>query len=126
MFETRIHSKLPSKDIIRFYCTCIRPVLEYGCEAFHFALPDYLSADLERVQWRVTSIIFSDFNYNERLLKCGLASLKDRCQTACGKLFHQVINDPQHKLSPLLPERSSTEYNLRNRCSFQLPKIKTN
>ena len=40
-------AKLPSKDIIRFYCTCIRPVLEYGCEAFHFASPDYLSADLE-------------------------------------------------------------------------------
>ena len=86
----------------------------------------YLSADLERVQRRVTSIIFPDFNYNERLQKCGLVSLKDRRQTACRKLFHQVINDPQHKLSPLLQERSSTEYNLRNRRAFQLSKIKTN
>ena len=55
MFETRMHSKLPSKDIIRFYCTCVRPVLEYGWEAFHFALPDYLGADLEQAQE-------SDFN----------------------------------------------------------------
>ena len=29
-------AKLLPKDIISFYCTCIRPVLEYGCEAFHF------------------------------------------------------------------------------------------
>ena len=60
-------AKVPFKDIISFCSKCIRPVLEYGCEAFHFVLPDYLSADLERVERRVTSIIFPGFTYDERL-----------------------------------------------------------
>ena len=34
-------AKDPEQDIITFYVTCVRPVLEYSCQAFHFALPTY-------------------------------------------------------------------------------------
>ena len=28
-------SNVGSKELITFYCTCIRPVTEYGCPVFH-------------------------------------------------------------------------------------------
>ena len=31
-------AKVPKKDIIQFYTTCIRPVLEYASAVFHFSL----------------------------------------------------------------------------------------
>ncbi|XP_028414030.1 uncharacterized protein LOC114537099 [Dendronephthya gigantea] len=42
-------AKLPSKDLLLFYVTCIRPVAEYACEVFHDSLTKYLSDDLERL-----------------------------------------------------------------------------
>ena len=68
-------AKIPAKEILNFYCCCVRPVLEYACEVFHFALPKYLSANIERVQRRVTSIIFPGLTYSERLDKANLTPL---------------------------------------------------
>ena len=36
-------AKVPPKDMLLFYTTCIRPVLEYACPVFHHSLPQYLS-----------------------------------------------------------------------------------
>ena len=86
-------AKLPVKEIINFYCTCVRPVLEYGCEAFHFALPEYLIAAIERIQRRITSIIFPGLPYSERLEKGNLVTLSVRRKSACAKLFDQVRSE---------------------------------
>ena len=43
---------VPSSDIVNFYCTCVRPLLEYCAPVFHHAIPSYLSEDLERIQKR--------------------------------------------------------------------------
>ena len=98
-------AKVPAKDIINFYCTCVyvRPVLGYSCEVFHFALSTYLSDAIEQVQRRIS----------------------DRRYKACSKLFNQLINNPHHKLSSLLPERYSANYDFRETREFHLPKIKT-
>ena len=45
-------ANVPLSDIVNFYCTVIRPVLGYCAPAFHHALPQYLSDDIERVQKR--------------------------------------------------------------------------
>ncbi len=118
-------AKVPAKDIINFYCTCVRPVLEYSCEVFHFALSTYLSDAIEQVQRRITSIIYPGLPYPERLQKCNLIPLSDRRYKACSKLFNQLINKPHHKLSSLLPERYSANYDFRETREFHLPKIKT-
>ena len=47
----------PINDVVSFYFTCIRPVLEYCAPVFHHALPAYLSDEPERVQKRALSII---------------------------------------------------------------------
>ena len=39
---------VPLMDIKNFYCATIRPVLEYCSPVFHHALPQYLSAEIER------------------------------------------------------------------------------
>ena len=38
-------ARVPVMDIIKFYCTTIRPVLEYASPVFHHALPAYLNGD---------------------------------------------------------------------------------
>ena len=37
---------VPINDIVSFYSTCIRSVLEYCAHVFHHALPAYLSEEL--------------------------------------------------------------------------------
>ena len=37
-------------SLVQFYCTCIRSVLEYACQAFNSSLPAYLSNQIERIQ----------------------------------------------------------------------------
>ena len=50
-------AKVPITDMLWFYCTCIRSVVEYASPVFHYALPNLLSDDLERIQRRAFRII---------------------------------------------------------------------
>lgn len=87
-------TKLPEPDIINFYCTCIRPTLEYAAQVFHQSLPKYLADELERVQKRSLAIIFRGKPYNS-LQQSGLTTLCDRSQELCKKLFKQITSDNQ-------------------------------
>ena len=69
-------AKVPDKDIIQFYKTCIRPVLEYASIVFHYYLPNYLFKDIERIQKRAFSIVFKDMNYEDSLIQCGKLTLQ--------------------------------------------------
>ena len=46
------------KFLIQFYRGGIRSVLEHACQAFHSSLPAYLCDQIERVQKRVSTILF--------------------------------------------------------------------
>ena len=39
-------AKIPIQELITFYITCIRSVLDYAVPVFHYSLPKYLSQDL--------------------------------------------------------------------------------
>ena len=43
-------ARVPDKDIIKFYKSYIRPVLEYASIVFYYSLPNYLCKDIERIQ----------------------------------------------------------------------------
>ena len=43
-------AKVPPPELAKFYVTCIQSVLLYGCQVYHYSLPNYLSLSLERVQ----------------------------------------------------------------------------
>lgn len=57
-------------DLLSFFVTCIRPVMEYACQVFHKSLPAYLSDELEKViQRRASRIIYPDLSYAAALEK---------------------------------------------------------
>ena len=43
-------SGVAPSELVLFYVTCIRPVLEYASLVLHRSLPNYISEDLERIQ----------------------------------------------------------------------------
>ena len=53
-------SDVATRELILFYITCIRFILEYGNPVFHRALPNCLSEDLERLQKRAMKIIYPE------------------------------------------------------------------
>ena len=117
-------ARVPADDIINFYCTTIRPVLEYCAQIFHHALPAYLSDDIERVQRRALSIISPELSYHDSLDRHGLASLYDRRMKLCTDLFLFVSN-PSQKLYNLLPDRHFSAYNTTHRRVFNMPRFGT-
>ena len=76
-------ARVSLNDIVNFYCTTIRPVLEYCAPVFHHALPAYLNEEIERIQKRVLSIILPDMSYRECLDRLGLQTLYDRRNELC-------------------------------------------
>ena len=68
-------ANIPTKELLTFYSTCIRPTLEYACPVFHNSLPKYLSDDLEQLQKRVLRIIYPFQSYSEALKASGLPRL---------------------------------------------------
>ena len=120
-------ANVPPNDIVTFYCTAIRPVLEYCAQVDHHALPQYLSDDVERVQKRVLSIISSsESTYSECPVRLGLDTLYSRRVSLCNKLFNSIVENPGHNLFPLLPPRNLPKYNLRRSRTFVLPRCNTN
>ena len=63
------------KTLITVYRTCIRPILEYCNQIWHFNTPEYLSNDIERIQRRALKIIHPSLSYNEALVVCNMSTL---------------------------------------------------
>ena len=84
---------------VNFYCTTIRPVLEYCAPVFHHTLPAYLNEDIE--------------------------TLYDRRNGLCKQLFDSITINPGHKLYHLLPPRKQSSYNLRCQKLYNLPHSNT-
>ena len=119
-------AKVPPKDMLLFYTTCIRPVLEYACPVFHNSLPQYQSNEMERLQKRALRIIQPDLSYAEALVALHITSLYERRQALSKALFDQIVRDQSHKLHELLPPRNGSTYCTRSQGYFKLPICKTN
>ena len=114
------------KSLIRFYCSCIRTVLEYVCQAFHTSLPQYLSDDIEHIQKRALRIIYQDLSYTGNLKRADLETLYERRTMLCEKLFSNIVSNPHHKLAELLPVENRNSYNLTHNRKFNIKRTKTN
>ena len=95
-------AKVPISEILCFYCTFIRSVVEYASPVFHYAIPNYLCKHIEQIQRRTMRIILPTKSYAEALLHSKLLTLEERRQRMCDKLFKEIVEDPNHKLHPLL------------------------
>ena len=113
-----------SKEIVLYYLTCIRSVMEYACALFHCSLPQYLSVDLERCQKRALCIMFPDKVCDEALACTGLILLHEQHKNIANKLFCNVLV-PGHKLHKLLLPRNVSRVDLRKKRAFNLPVVRT-
>ena len=115
-----------SNDLVLFYCSVIRSVLEYSCQLFHSSLPGYLSVELERIQRRAMRIIFPNSGYIKALEEAGIPTLAGRRDLLSKNLFNDIVITKDHKLVNLLPKRSTNSHQLRNRRVFDTPVCSTN
>ena len=92
----------PEKDLMAFYTSVIRSVLECGAEVWHGSLTGEQCYDIERIQKRALRIIYPESTYNEALTKCGITTLESRRETKCVNLVKDVMVST-HKLHDLLP-----------------------
>ena len=114
-----------ASDLVLFYCSTIRSVLECACQVFHSSLPYYLSEELERIQKRALRIIFPYASYNSALKEAGIPSLYDRRASLSSDLFNDIVLDINHKLAGLLPPKAEHHRQLRSNRKFNVPVCKT-
>ena len=76
-------SSIPPDRLIRVFTTCIRPILEYSCEVWHYCLPQYLSDEIESIQRRALHIIYPDLKYLEAMVIASLQSMFERRANIC-------------------------------------------
>ena len=65
-------------DLLCFYKTVVRPVLEYACPAWHSSLTTGQSKALEAIQRRAMMIIFAHSDYEMSLMLAGLNMFEER------------------------------------------------
>ena len=119
-------AQITSKDLVAYYCACIRSSLDYAYPVFHHSLPNYLQTDLERVQKRALACTFFGKPYAEALSIAGLVSIREHHCAITKKLFQLIADNPGNKLHHLFPnENFQTRYNLRRPNRFTLPLAKT-
>ena len=117
-------ARVSYNDLVLFYCSAIRLVLEYACMLFHRSLPRYPSEDLERIQKRAMGIIFPDYKYRDALKTANIDTLYDRCEWLSSKLFNEISHTNDPKLASLLPPRAKCR-KLKNNGTFDIPTCKT-
>ena len=119
-------AQVPSDDLVAYYCACIRSSLDYVCPVFHYALPKYLQAELERVQKKAFSYIFPGVSYKDTLSLAGIDCMKLHQEQITKQLFQLVVNNLSNKIYGLLPKKcNGPTYNLRKQKIIDLHKTKT-
>ena len=110
-------------DLVCFYTTVIRPVLEYACPVWHSSLTKKLTNQLESQQVRALRIIFGDMSYEEALDFTGLQTLEDRRESIAWQLFMSILH-PDNCLNKLLPERRNQDSISRLQVARSYPLFK--
>ena len=116
---------LDSVDLLAFYESVIRSVLEYACPVLHTSLTVADPSRIESIQRRAMKIIEPKLGYDAACSKYHLDNTFVRRENLSKKFF-TCINSPSHKLHHLLPQPKSNRYCLRNSSKLPVPKTKTN
>ena len=121
-------SGLTQKDLLCFYQSVIRSVVEYGCVVWHHNLTTAQSDRLEALQKRALRIILYPVTlpYNTALALCEIESLKLRRYNFQQKFFKQICH-PGNCLHDLLPPQRdpSVSLRLRHTTVYPIPQVRT-
>ena len=122
-------SGLSQQDLLYFYITSIRSILEYACVVWHHGLTKAQSFRLEAIQKRALRIIFPivyDMPYNFALSLADLAALSER-RASLGRSFFKEVCQPDNCLHSLLPPPRDREVTsrLRHPSIYPIPITRT-
>ena len=117
--------RIPAKDLVAYYCACIRSSLDYTCPVFHFSLTQYLQLELQSVQKRALVCIFPRMPYREVLERACLTCIRVHHEDITKSLFRSISENQDSKLHHLIPEAYSPHYNFRRQRTYNVPAAKT-
>ncbi len=115
---------LSDSDLLKFYKSIVRPILEYACPVWHPGLTGSESQSVEQIQRRALKIICPNISYEEALHIADLELLSSRRSSLCKQFFNEIC-DPTCKLNYLLTKRAPSQHNTRNPHMYQCPIPKT-
>ncbi|HEY5140436.1 MAG TPA: reverse transcriptase domain-containing protein, partial [Methylococcales bacterium] len=123
-------SGLSTDDLLCFYKTVIRPVLEYACVVWHHGLTQAQSDRLEALQKRAIRIMANvtfGMPYSFGLSFCNLETLDQR-RTHQGKQFFEKMCESGSCLHHLLPPKRDINLvaRLRHANTYPVPLVRTN
>ena len=84
-------SGVSADDLVHFYITVIRSVLEYACPAWHTSLTVDCANQIESIQKRAVNIIYSNCNYRDVCARINLQTLFDRREELCRSFFKDML-----------------------------------
>jgi hypothetical protein len=101
-------SSVSECDLLLFYFSVIRSVLEYACPAWHNSLTVAQTNHIETIQKRALCIIYGGASYVELCTKLQLPTLCCRREALCKSFFNSVLKKDSC-LNYLLPNPRNTE-----------------
>ena len=117
-------------DMLHFFTTVIRSLLEYACPVWHNSLTKEQSDRIESIQKRALKVIcgtsFIDYEQMRYLYK--LPSLSERREFLCKRFFEKSVLSSASCLHYLLPSCRDTNITakLRNANVYANPIVRTN
>ncbi len=97
-------SGLEPEELVEYYTSIIKSVLEYACPAWFTNIKDSGNMwELEHIQVRAIKIIFKNLSYEQALTHTGLCTVEERLATLCTNIFKSMQNE-NHILHYLLLE----------------------
>ena len=110
-----------SDDLLSFYVTVIRPVLEYACPVWHSSLTVAQTKSLESLQRSAMSIAFGDGDCTLSLTRAGLDTLQARREQLTERFFRRGVLPESSCLHYLLPAKRdvSVTDRLRHARTFE-------
>jgi len=112
-------------DLLCFYGTVIRLVLEYACPVWHTSLMQMKA--LESLQRRALSIICEDGDYMLSLIRAGFDTLEARREQLTERFFRRCVLPETSCLHYLLPSKRnvSVTSRLRHARTLELLQCRT-
>jgi len=114
-------------DLLCFYGTVIRPVLEYACPVWHSSLGVAQTKALESLQHKALRITFENGDYTMSLIRAGLDMLESRREQLTERFFKCSVIPESTCLHYLLPDKRDVSITgrLRHARTFEPVKPRT-
>ena len=117
-------ARADSKTLLTVYVTCVRSILEYCAQVWHYNIPEYLSKDIERIQSRALKIINPTLSYSDAKAVFDIPTLATRGEYLCSSFFKNVLLQSS-PLSNLIQIENSPTYDLRASNKLAIIKCRT-